>query len=531
MLQNATIQQAQAGFRLNGEYYGIEYDLKQTTPKQAVLFPVSAVGMTLQIDLETVTLLDEIGTDVTPATTDECAELLSQFALKRGGGAGVQDVSVVNSPLYTTIKSEKLLFGDDLAVTKRISTFAEKWSQGLPLGGFKLTDGSSGYWRVLKDVNDANYHDGVSEVGLLGGALADEHLIANTEKSNRYLAGHASYFGFTSSWNADAANGDFEMLIGGLIRGAVSEGRDSEIKDAILFGLVRESGIDKWVCRVIKNFVAYPDYEFVPEFIPADLTIFELIFGYYGIHPILLDYVVNQNGKELDKQRAFARKFMQNLTHVSDPNLSLGVYIANKGNTGNIYMRNGSIEFGNYIEPRDNTDPTARDVSHTIEVASIAVDPDYTDGSGLLGAYTVPDVVNMVEKYEAGALTFADFTNTVSNRLFSIQGQATANKIVSLNIDLLPKDAVVLNGGATYTQLNPGRNVLSYALAANITSVDFTRRIDATITRTINSFSVIDLEGVGSDLNSAFVAVLSLSSNQSTTASDVSVSVITKDLF
>jgi hypothetical protein len=38
------------------------------------------------------------------------------------------------------IESDRLYFGDDVVSTNRKTTLAEKWSQGLPAGGFTLTD-------------------------------------------------------------------------------------------------------------------------------------------------------------------------------------------------------------------------------------------------------------------------------------------------------------------------------------------------------------------------------------------------------
>lgn len=453
--------------------------------------------------------------------TTEIPETLEEFASYVSGTNGSIEVS-----------NPKLLFGDDIVTTKRIPTFSANWARGLGLGEFQAT--GNGYWRVLDDVNAPGYADGVSEVGLNAGISSTEEVIFSTVKVNRYLNGFASFYGFTSLWNTENANGGYELLIGAINRGAESNGNFDKVKDCIMFGKVSEDGIThKFVVRVVKNFVQYPDIEFTPSFIPEELTIFEQIFGYYGIHPALIYSVTQQEGKDAKRVLEIIRKFQSDTTSVSEPNLALGVWIKNKGNTGNINMRSGSVSFGTYKEKIDERDPTARDVTGTINVASIAVDEDYTDGSGLLGAYTIPDVVQMVKEINNGVPTLANFNNTVTNRLFTIEATGVSNKSLFINIDLLPKSAVTLLAGQDFTQLNPGRNVLAYASAAQIDTIDFTQKITATLRRVIQSGieNTIDVSNDGSDLNSSFVAVISLSSSQNTTATDVSVNFITKDQF
>jgi hypothetical protein len=324
------------------------------------------------------------------------------------------------------------------------------------------------------------------------------------------------------------------LLVGALSRGPVSENRDNEIKEGLLWGLKRSSGVDSWVFRVIKNYVQQSEDEFTPNFKNDELSIFEQRIGYYGIHPAQVSVVKAKQGQRFANADVYSKIFEQAVTSVSDPNLNWGVFIKNNGNTGKIAIRNGSIEFGNYVTIYESVDPSGRDISDQISVTGLSINtaPDNIDA--IVATYTVPDVVNMVSKITEAGNTLSNFVNTIANRLFDLtaSGATQNNRPLFLNIYLLKKTAVTLVGGQDYAQLNPGVNVFAYGDPSIISAVDFTDQVDSTISVQIDADTkVFDLAGRGQDLTSDFVAVLTLNSNSATTVDNFLMTIATTDLF
>lgn len=86
-IKNATVKRAKSGFYLGDAFNGVEYD---TTTIQGGdvgtvrLLPLYGTKQgEIELDIVTLTLLDETGEDVTPADIQERAELLALFVAKR----------------------------------------------------------------------------------------------------------------------------------------------------------------------------------------------------------------------------------------------------------------------------------------------------------------------------------------------------------------------------------------------------------------------------------------------------------------
>ena len=433
-------------------------------------------------------------------------------------GAASVNIASVNGKIAGSF------FGDNFVITERRPICSAKWSQGLPTFDCKTTwTGLGGELKVLDDLNTAGKYDGVLSISTLTGA--NRGLFWTSNKKNRYLPGHLSFFGYTWSWhNIANANGDFEALVGAFLRGAVSLGASATIKEAICFGYVRVSGVTKFVLRVYKNYTKVLEKE-IPNIGLnfENLNIFEHQIGYYGIHPSIIWWFdsANKQHKLFDYT-----PFNQAYTSVADPNFSVGAWLQNTTNTVPIEIRNGSIEFGNYNTRNEPFDASARPCIDDIKIASLAVDPVDTDGSGFLAAYRVLDVVSMPKKVNALGVTNANFESAISNQLININASAiiAANRIVTLNVWFVP----VADVTATFTLINPDENVLAKATTATVNFAN--ARLLAKFPVTANSLP-IDVSQFQYLLSNGTVAVLSLISSSATTVTDINIILNTRDLF
>ncbi len=410
-------------------------------------------------------------------------------------------------------------FGDNFVTTNRIPTYAAKWSQGLPVHEFDLTIENGAKWEVVPDAVTSGLFDGSCRFKLSG--LNKSKIFATTKKKNRYLPGHLSYFGYTITWNGvDSANGDFVMLVGAINRGP--SGSSGDIRDGMVLGIVRESGVTKKVVRFYKNFTIYYEKILSECTINCEtLNIFEHQVGYYGIHPSVLWYF----NKDLRQHELLSYDKVESvLTTVSDPNLSWGVYLKNDGNTAALEMYCGSMEFGNYTNRPELFDASARILVDEINIASIAVDSNDTDGSGFLAAYKVPETVSMISEVSVSNV-YSNFNNTISNQLLSIQGVGTASRPITLNIYMLDESDVT----ATFTALKQGVNVLQRALSATVNHAN--RQLAMQFTLISTSGLPVDVKNFGLLLMPKKVAVFTLTSALSTTATNVNVLLQTQDLF
>lgn len=418
-------------------------------------------------------------------------------------------------------------FGDDFTVVNRVTTSSAKWSQGLPAYGVDADFVGSGKWYLSDDINDISFPDSVCIFE--SGNDANGKCFVTDKQSNRYQAGHTSYYGYTVAMSGfDTSNGNFVALFGAMSRGAKSQGRFNEIKDAICFGIVRNNGTTRKVIRVYKNFqlVLDKDIIFDDEKV-KDLNIYEHQIGYYGVHPSLIWYF-NQTTKA--HELVDYTEFLGDTTSISDPNMSLGCYIENKGNTSNIQIRNGSIEYGNYTTKPVLGDTSSRNITDRTQIALIAVDSDPTDGSGLVCAYRVTDYFESVDSVSASGLTYRHFMSRIENQLIEISATGSANKPVNLNIYFIPEEDIT----ATFSDVQQYVSVLQKAEAVAITALDFSRAlfkysIEVTAGKYNNSSSLLDK--LNMRLGVGTVAVLSLQSVTSTSLTDFTCDIITRDLF
>lgn len=419
------------------------------------------------------------------------------------------------------------LFGDDFRITSKKPVVSGMWAHGLPLNGLDISIVGSGKWYIPEDANSPGFPDGISIFET--GTDANGKIFV-TSVPNRYEPGSLSFFIFTmASNNLTLANGNFVLLFGAMSRGVASKGNYDQIKEGQVIGFIRDNGTFKHVLRIYKNF-QFTELEVDYNTTTLEqLKILRLEVGYLGIHP-MLTYKVNFNNLQDELQHTYV--FNQGTTSVANPNLSLGVYIENQGNTQNLQISNGSLQFGNYSE-RPGADPSARSLIDTLEIPSM---PGGTDT--VLAVYTLPEVLTMFDSIDstgiAGATT-REFYNTIANKLKSIKATGIANKPIYVNVYLVPKSDVT----TTFTPLKPYINALERASNSALVTLPDSQVITVSLANAnkiggliIDTTSRKDSENVSSEeilLRSNQVGVITVTCSQSIT--DLSYSISTSDLF
>jgi len=409
------------------------------------------------------------------------------------------------------------LFGDDIRTTRRVPISSGMWAHGLPLYGMNYSIVSSGRMYVEPDVNNAAYFDGTATIE--SGTSADGKIFIISKTLNRYQPGQLSYFEFTEGLKGiNSTNGDFLLLFGAMRRGAAAHGLSDQIKEGVCIGFKKDGGELIHILRIYKN------YEYTDDILDYNISDFEglairrLEIGYLGIHPVLL-YKVDPI--TLKENLIHKKVFESYYTSLSNPNLSLGVYIENKGNTTNLQIGNGSFQFGNYAE-RISSDPSGRFITDSYSIASIAVGTRV-----FFAAYTLPEILSMPKEINLAGLVNGNFYNSISNKLIDIEIFGASNKIFTIDIYLVPKADVV----ATFTYLEANINALQRAVGVAITSVNFTNaqligtlKVASTQIRAFKDFSSYDRL-----LDKDLVAVFTITNAQTVTDLDLIVNSI--DLF
>ncbi len=451
----------------------------------------------INIEWSTVTI------PIVPTSRNELIEYLNNYTFTESANL------VING------RSPGTLFGDDIRVTRRVPVQSAMWSHGLPLHAVDTEVVGSGRWYVEPDVVTPSFFDGVSSFET--GTDANGKIFVTSSRLNRYQPGQLSYFVFTAAFeNLSNANGNFLLLFGGMLRGLASDGQFGQIKDGIVIGFKRDNGDFHHVMRVYKNF------QFTEEIFPFEetelqnLKILRLEIGYLGIHPASVNKV-NFNEQKDEVEHTII--FNQDITSVSNPNLAIGIYVENQGNTSNLMVKNGSLQFGNYAE-RPAPDPSARNLFDSFESVSISSGADT-----VLAVYTLPEKLTMYKEINSGGTLTGTFRNAIANKLNTIQAKGTANKFITLNVYLVPKADVV----ATFTPLNPNINALERAVGVAITSVSLANaiRIGALNDVVVGGFADVSSQDIL--LTPDLVGVITVSCSQNIT--DFTYIISTSDLF
>lgn len=414
-------------------------------------------------------------------------------------------------------------FLDDFSVTKKTPRQSAKWNEGLPVYAVDYSLTETAYWKVVEEGGQLN---GVSEFS--AGTHPDALCLISSKQLNRYQAGQKSYQLFTTAFGGiDQANGDYEALIGMVLRGLEEDAEFDQIITGIQFGYKKVGTQTDLIFRVTKNKVV--THEIVSDSwdgeVPfgqiekSNLNIFDLMFGYLGIDPTTLNVwdAVEQKLKQLHYQT-----YEQDTTNVSNPNLAIGVYIKNNGNTNPITIRNGSFQFGNFSD-RAAPDPSARPLITTFERATVAA-----GATTALAAFRVPTKITMIKELNALGIVTDTFRNTINNQLISAKIFAALqniNKPAVINFYFTPVSNLT---GVTWNVLRANRNLLERSDTFTITDrnlLEFFAAFDIISGR----FNSEDVEKKQIELLPGIAAVVEYDSDSA--ATDLFAILDTLDLF
>lgn len=398
------------------------------------------------------------------------------------------------------------LFGEDSRTVSKNPSKSGNWCHGLPLHLVQATIVGSGRFYIPEDENATGYPDGV--------ALIETGTDANgkcfiTLDHNRYQSGDLSYFIYTlGTRGLTEANGDFTLMYGAFGRGTVTDGTFDQIKEGVVFGFKQVSGTLSHFFRRYKNYEPSVD-EIIPynESELRNLKILRQELGYLGIHPATINKV---NFDNLTDELQHAFKFDREDTYISNPNLGLGFYVENQGNTTNIQISNGSYNYGNF-SLRRFFDASARPLFDSLNIASIP-----SGNNNIIAAYRVPDKLTMYNSLSSGGVTTTrDFVNTVTNRLKYAKVTGIANKPIFVYSYIIPAS----DDNSTYTPLSPFVNAMERAIGADLNVTTLANAIvaslliiDTTSRKDSQSYDNEDLQ-----LRPNVVAVVAVSCAQSVT--------------
>jgi hypothetical protein len=409
-------------------------------------------------------------------------------------------------------------FGDDIRTTRRIAVSSAKYSQGLPVAFADYDIVGTGYWELPLV---GGVRNGVSEFGT--GTDANGKIYLRSKGLNRYEPGQLSYFVFTTLFGGiEDANGDFVALIGANVGGLEVDGQYGDIKEGYMFGWKRVSGVLSPIFRVYKNF-GYTEYS-LDNLTLADsenLKIYFLEVGYLGIHPALL-YRFDTKGLKYDLLKKL--EFNQDITSVNDPNMSIGVYLENSGNTTNITIRNGSFQYGNYAERETFDDASSRDILDEVYRATVTAGTDV-----FIAAYRIPQKVDMISRLDGTTgITQSEFRNTIFNRLKRVQLNSSTNRVYTVSFYFIPSADIT---GASWQILRANINLLERTDVGtvNLANADvFERFIMPTATSLVVEKDVRD---ENYQLGGDNVAVITATSQGGTNITDFNLLINTEDLF
>jgi len=333
-------------------------------------------------------------------------------------------------------KPQGTVFGADMVTASEKAFISGKWDLGLDVSGITPVINGSGYASILAD-------ESVLQVGT--GTDADGSIVVTSQKRIRYEAGTPIFAKFTATFMDESlSNGNYSIGIGfgeGFSVGDNGIGMyQRRVNDVFDYGVV-----------LVRNGVTtyYPfNGELPPDF--TILNIYRIEWGYLGIAPFNLYWRDTANEKWV---RLHRQTFSSDLTHVTKPDLPIGVFAQNNGNTTDVYIRNGSFQAGT-IDGGAIFDPGARQQTYK---------RSFTGTSGtnqLIFAFRNPyPDVTMYYGIDSTLIPPArSFRNSIASQLLEVGLNALGNnKIVDTEVVIVPSSDLV---GGTFTPVELGYSVL-----------------------------------------------------------------------
>lgn len=332
-------------------------------------------------------------------------------------------------------KPQGTVFGIDMVTAKENPAISSKWDMGIPLKLLEIDITGSAYIQCTLT-------EETLEIGT--GTDADAEIKVWSIQRIRYEPGAPLYEKFTAAFPKLAdSNGDYIAAVG-LYDGV----------NGYMIAQRRRSGVLEYGFLVFRDAV-YEWFDWNGSDFPEgmdlnDLNIFRLDGGYLGSAPTNV-YTVNVDDEIFT--RIHRQVYKQRITSVKTPDLPLGAFIKNEGNTLDIKILNGSIQ-GGTINGLQEGDPAARAKTYrlTKTIPTSAVDE-------LIVSFKNELIVEMYDRLDStGIPRIRDYFNTISSKLFEVSGVLDGqNKRGS--IDLYATDIGDITSG-TYTPVDLGFSVL-----------------------------------------------------------------------
>lgn len=340
-----------------------------------------------------------------------------------------------NKPSIINGKPQGTVFGVDIVAAHRAVAVSTKWDLGIPLKSLNYEINGSAYLQCTLTEETA-------ELGT--GTDADAEIKIWSDKMVRYGPGNPLFLNYTLAMpKKEDSNGDYTVAFGfydtfnGLLH--AQRRRDNLLEYGFI--LVRDA-VEEWFPL---NGVDFP-----VESDTNDLNIFYMDGGYLGVAPT--NIYLSDADYEIFK-RLHRQLYKQRITNVKTPDLPIGGFVRNEGNTMDIKILNGSVSAGT-INGNQEQDPSLRtktySITKTIPTNSVNVS---------LVSFLNPNQVDMYDRIDATLVPrIRDYTNTISSKLVEVEGRLDGqNKSGVVDLYLTKEDDII---SGLFTPVDLGFSVL-----------------------------------------------------------------------
>jgi len=336
---------------------------------------------------------------------------------------------------YINGKPQGTVFGADIVATQEKASISGKWDIGVNLVGSDAVITSTGYVKVKDDE---------SLLVFGAGTASDGAIMYSSLRRIRYEPGTPIYAKFTTAFpELSESNGDYIVGLG-LIEGF--EAGDNGIS---IYQRRVDNSLEYGIVVMRNGLTNYFPYngELPPN--PENLNIYRIEWGYLGIAPFNIYWRDTENEKWV---RFHRQVFSQKVTSVTKPDLPVGAFAINQGNTTDIKITNGSFEAGT-IGSGETADTGARKKKKK----KTFVGTSGTDN--LIFAFRNPEDVTMYDGIDiSGTPTTRVFRNSIASQLLEVGlGVLDNNKIVDIEVVIVNSEDL---GAATWTPAELGYSVL-----------------------------------------------------------------------
>ena len=335
------------------------------------------------------------------------------------------------SPSYINGKQQGTVFGADAVVANEVPVEASKFNMGIPIKGLEARFVGNAYVECGSN-NTLDLHSGTD---------ANASVEVNSLQRIRYEAGSPGYKKITIGFVDPAdTNGDLDCAFG------LWDGDDGYIfKEEIrngeatyYFDVYKSGVIDKH-----NSINGVQDFDFYV------LSIYRIVYGYLGVAPT---EIYRMNTLKRVFEEVHRQLYSQRETSLDVPELPIGGYIKNLGNTNDVMISTGSIQVGII----DGATSRKGDPNSRVKAAETAI--TVVSGTTSVWAFQNPENVDMYDRLDiSGIPRIKSYKNVVSSDLLSVGYAVDTNKIVVLKIYITP----IANVTGTFTSVDLGWSVLS----------------------------------------------------------------------